>query len=75
MPATNTGGATARSIGNWLNARVLLNKVEVEAIANAADRAALDALLKQKTYVDTFSSTYLGDKDGAFTMWPQQSMP
>jgi methyl-accepting chemotaxis protein len=72
---SNVGSATSGSIKNWLGGRVALNQSVAQGVANFGEPSQVMSLLQQKVFVDSFQSTYLGEKDGRFTMWPPSDMP
>ncbi|HZH09339.1 MAG TPA: cache domain-containing protein, partial [Microvirga sp.] len=72
---SNVGSSTAASIRNWLSGRVALNQSVAQSVASFGEPSQVMSLLQQKVYVDSFQSTYLGEKDGRFTMWPPSDMP
>lgn len=71
----NVGEATAKSIDNWLQARIMM----VENAANYASE--LEGLLdpvrifQSKTFMDNFEFSYFGTEEGAFHMWPYDDLP
>jgi methyl-accepting chemotaxis protein len=71
----NVGSATSDGIRNWLGGRVALNQSVAQGVANFGEISQVVSLLQQKVFVDSFQSTYLGEKDGRFTMWPPSDMP
>ena len=70
-----SGKQAAQSVTNWLNGRVTLTAMVADAAANAPDKAALLAVLKNDVLVKEFMSTYIGDEAGAFTTWPATDLP
>jgi len=72
---SNVGSTTAESIRNWLGGRVALNQSVAQGVASFGEPSQVLSLLQQKVYVDSFQTTYLGEKDGRFTMWPPSEMP
>lgn len=71
----NVGDATAESINNWLQARILM----LEASANYAQRldGKIDpiTIFQNDTLVENFEFSYYGTAQGAFHMWPQSDLP
>ncbi|MES2821567.1 MAG: methyl-accepting chemotaxis protein [Pseudomonadota bacterium] len=69
------GGVTADSIQNWLSGRILLVESASQTIAANPAPDAVIGLLEQKALTSTFTFSYLGTQDGAFTMRPDETMP
>jgi len=69
------GEVTASNIQNWLSGRLLLVESAAQSVANNDSADAVINLLEQKALTSSFNFTYLGTRDGAFTMRPDDPMP
>ncbi|EMQ5441871.1 TPA: methyl-accepting chemotaxis protein PctA [Pseudomonas aeruginosa] len=69
------GDVTSSNIQNWLGGRLLLVEQTAQTLARDHSPEAVSALLEQPALTSTFSFTYLGQQDGAFTMRPDSPMP
>lgn len=70
-----TGQQAAQSISNWLNGRVILTEVISDAISKVTTLPEVEAVLKNDTLIREFVSTYLGDEQGNFVIWPFSENP
>ncbi|AWQ84888.1 TPA: methyl-accepting chemotaxis protein PctA [Pseudomonas aeruginosa] len=69
------GDVTSSNIQNWLGGRLLLVEQTAQTLARDHSPETVSALLEQPALTSTFSFTYLGQQDGAFTMRPDSPMP
>ncbi|WPC05980.1 methyl-accepting chemotaxis protein [Pseudomonas benzenivorans] len=69
------GEVTAGTIQNWLSGRILLVENAAQSIARDASADHVAGLLEQRALSSTFTTTYLGSEDGAFTIRPDMPMP
>ncbi|XDY96034.1 methyl-accepting chemotaxis protein [Pseudomonas benzenivorans] len=69
------GEVTAGTIQNWLSGRILLVENAAQSIARDASADNVAGLLEQRALSSTFTTTYLGSEDGAFTIRPDMPMP
>ncbi|MBG7373092.1 methyl-accepting chemotaxis protein [Pseudomonas aeruginosa] len=69
------GDVTSSNIQNWLGGRLLLVEQTAQTLARDHSPENVSALLEQPVLASTFSFTYLGQQDGAFTMRPDSPMP
>ncbi|MGC8077696.1 methyl-accepting chemotaxis protein PctA [Pseudomonas paraeruginosa] len=69
------GDVTSSNIQNWLGGRLLLVEQTAQTLARDHAPENVSALLEQPVLASTFSFTYLGQQDGAFTMRPDSPMP
>ncbi|QRM42912.1 methyl-accepting chemotaxis protein [Rhizobium sp. BG4] len=71
----SSGEQAAHSLANWMNGRVTLTAMVANAIGRAADQAGTLNVLQNDILTNQFVSTYFGDEQGVFTMWPKLPMP
>ncbi|MET3853673.1 methyl-accepting chemotaxis protein [Rhizobium sp. OAE497] len=71
----SSGEQAAHSLANWMNGRVTLTAMVANAIGRAADQAGTLNVLQNDILTSQFVSTYFGDEQGVFTMWPKLPMP
>lgn len=71
----SSGEQATHSLANWLNGRVALTAMAANAIGRAADQAGTLNALQNDVLSTQFVSTYFGDEQGVFTMWPKLPMP
>ncbi len=69
------GDVTSSNIQNWLGGRLLLVEQTAQTLARDHSPETVSALLEQPALTSTFTFTYLGQQDGAFTMRPDSPMP
>jgi len=72
---SSSGEQAASSLANWMNGRVTLTAMVANAIGRAADQKGVEAVLQNDVLTSQFVSTYFGDEQGVFTMWPKLPMP
>ncbi|MCY1277621.1 Methyl-accepting chemotaxis protein PctB [compost metagenome] len=66
---------TASNVQAWLSGRVLLVNSIAESVANNPSSESVQRLLEQQTLLSTFTSTYLGGRDGSFAIRPKDELP
>jgi methyl-accepting chemotaxis protein len=71
----SSGEQAARSLANWINGRVTLTAMAANAVGRAGDQKGVEAVLQNDILTGQFVSTYFGDEQGVFTMWPKLPMP
>jgi methyl-accepting chemotaxis protein len=71
----SSGEQAARSLANWMNGRVTLTAMAANAVGRATDQKGVEGVLQNDILTGQFVSTYFGDEQGVFTMWPKLPMP
>ncbi|WP_246737909.1 MULTISPECIES: methyl-accepting chemotaxis protein [Rhizobium] len=71
----SSGEQAANSLANWMNGRVTLTAMVANAVGRSADQPAVEGVLQNDVLTSQFVSTYFGDEQGVFTMWPKLPMP
>jgi methyl-accepting chemotaxis protein len=66
---------TASNVQAWLSGRVLLVNSIAESVANNPSSESVQRLLEQQTLLSTFTSAYLGGRDGSFAIRPKDELP
>lgn len=66
---------TASSVQAWLSGRVLLVDHIAQTVANDPAAESVTRLLEQRSLLSTFTFTYLGSRDGSFTIRPKDDLP